>query len=256
MQTLPDKATAPPAAIERKAGRSGGDVTGGGNSGCNRFGGRWRWELYPQFFGGCCHQAHGGRDLDLWASHINVVALNKPLNKDLPLHKPRKPQAGQLCTPSCHQARCGRSGAVTRHGYQRRPSARATFTRTLKSPLWPLAWLFPRQFPPLVSMNGERVDADTNAARCSKPQQVSGLVSAKSKQSTQILSSLKSARCSKVSAQKCTTAQQKRNKTQQVQARKIPLKGGIQAVLCEQDWTKPNHDLRGIQAGIRQTRCW
>ena len=35
----------------------------------------WRCELYPRFFAGCRHQAHGGRDSDSWGFHINVVAV-------------------------------------------------------------------------------------------------------------------------------------------------------------------------------------
>ena len=76
---------------------------------------------------------------------------------------------------------------------------------------------------------------------------VSGRVSAKSKQSKQTLSSKSSARCSKVSAQKCTKSATKRNR---IQAQQIPGKMGIQCVLCEQDWTRCNQDLTGIQSAV------
>ena len=75
----------------------------------------------------------------------------------------------------------------------------------------------------------------------------------KVRRSTQTIRNLKSARCSKSSA---TELQHRATKRNRIQARQIPLKAGIQVVLSEQDWTKPNHDLTGIQSGIQQTSRW
>ena len=111
-------------------------------------------------------------------------------------------------------------------------------TEPLKSPWWP-SWCgyqgsgYQPQLPEKCSK------VQQNAARF--VQLVSVEVSAKSQQ--------KYAKCQHRNAPPRNKTAKKRNR---IQTQQIPGKMGIQAVLCEQDWTRCNQDLTGIQSAVSE----